>query len=627
MEKKYWNSVVSARIHPAIGIARIGNSTERCFIGPEVLWPVKREPGFYRDHGGRLKRQAARFRIYGYDANGKVIGELTSDDAEITWTVHVANKKAAWYDFDVALDIPEAAGVRSPRRNAQIEGDEREKLIIDPGPREISGNQKCSVPLKGKFLDEEVYLGELRTDDQGRLIFLGGLGKSGTPYDHCFPPTTFANNAGWHDDTSDGPVRARLSIGDRDIEAEPAWVVVAPPNYAPDLVAGQSMYDVILDALTKRLLPKQDPNFRPSFSEHILPLFRHFTDAQWVSVGFYRLFGKGGLIDFTREEFLKALATPPHPKNPSDPYKELRSLIFNNFREPGAADFEPLKWPPAYGDSFGSSQTPSPRDGFTITSFLYSALEQWANGDFIGDFEPDQPWPQAIEDLSPAAQPAMLDRAALTYCMGGPFHTAMELSWPMRIFSMYKSPFRLRTRPENFEDPDYGDYMTTGIALSRDGPLSSSGPGDITKWMAVPWQTDTASCRAGSSGPEFPADDFLPAFWVSRVPSQVLTELSFKTVNDPAKSLEERIAAFQNRADWLRKLHLNGPSIPLITEMVYRFGEVGVIERREVDSPGPGLPDFVYVENLPEEEREPAGQQNFPHDADLLRARYRNPRG
>jgi hypothetical protein len=51
-----------------------------------------------------LKRQSARFRIYGLDASGKPLAELTAANATITWTVHIANKKAAWYEFQLAQD-------------------------------------------------------------------------------------------------------------------------------------------------------------------------------------------------------------------------------------------------------------------------------------------------------------------------------------------------------------------------------------------------------------------------------------------------------------------------------------------------------------------------------------------
>src|SRR3954469_19500007 len=145
------SSIVEARIHPGIGVARIGNSPEY-FAGPETPYPPPPEAGGYRDAQGRLKRQAARFRVYGYDASGAVVAELTSANAEIAWTVHVANKKAAWYDFDAALDLTEAALLKSCRRNAEVQGKDRKQLEIDPGPRTVAGANQKSTPFNtGKF--------------------------------------------------------------------------------------------------------------------------------------------------------------------------------------------------------------------------------------------------------------------------------------------------------------------------------------------------------------------------------------------------------------------------------------------------------------------------------------------
>jgi hypothetical protein len=68
--------IVQAVIHPAIGVARVGNSDE-FFIGPEVTHPEPLPPGSYRDAEKRLKRQAARFRVYGCNARGEIVRELT----------------------------------------------------------------------------------------------------------------------------------------------------------------------------------------------------------------------------------------------------------------------------------------------------------------------------------------------------------------------------------------------------------------------------------------------------------------------------------------------------------------------------------------------------------------------
>ena len=587
------DSVVEARIHPAIGIARIGNSAE-FFIGPEVPHATAAPEGGYRDSKGRLKRQAALFHIYGYDQDGKVVAELTASNAEIDWTVHVANKKAAWYDFNAALDLPEAVNLQSPRRNSWVQGKDREKLVIDPGPRSVSGRKKKSTPFDtGKFFGERVYLGELHTDKEGRLIFVGGKGNSGSPLPG-FTLVTFANNPGWHDDISDGPVTATVKIGKRSVPVLPAWVVTGPPNYSPDLVTPQTMYDVVLDAVKGMLLPKPG---KPSFARDILPLFRQFQEAQWVNAGFFVQFGWMGPNDFLRPDVLKKLSTPPDGSR--DPFAEMRRQIFYSLRDPSAEIFEPLKWPPIYGDAFGSYDSPpGPRCGFAFTNTIYGFLKQWMQGDFIGDYTPSAQDPKGLGDVAIQEQPATLDRAALHFCMGGPFHPGCEMTWPMRQASMYQAPFRLRHRPSGQQEADYGEFLTQATVTATDGPLSASGPGDISKWMAVPWQTDTASCRSGYPGTEFPSDPYIPTFWPSRVPNTVLTEANYLFVTDESKPMEERVAAFYGRANWLRSLGLQRPYVEQITHMVHHFGELGLVEKREKDA-GPEFPTVMYVETLP----------------------------
>ena len=85
-------AITEVRIHPAIGIARVGNSDTDFFIGPERRWDRAPPAGGYKDAQCRIKRQAARFRIFGYD-NGVPV-ELTSADATIEWSVQLVNRKA-----------------------------------------------------------------------------------------------------------------------------------------------------------------------------------------------------------------------------------------------------------------------------------------------------------------------------------------------------------------------------------------------------------------------------------------------------------------------------------------------------------------------------------------------------
>src|SRR5207245_2133743 len=95
----------------------------------------------------------------------------------------------------------------------------------------------------GRFLGVTVPLGEARTDPDGRLLVVGGFGRSDGPAGDLL---TFSNNDNWFDDVSDGPVTASLELSDTGerVQAEPAWVIVAPPDFAPQVVNFVTLYDV-----------------------------------------------------------------------------------------------------------------------------------------------------------------------------------------------------------------------------------------------------------------------------------------------------------------------------------------------------------------------------------------------
>src|SRR5262249_62358239 len=87
--------IVACAIHPAFGIARVGNSPDEIFLGPEVPGPHPLPAGGFKDGAGRIKRQAARFRVFGLDAARNVVKELPAAAAQITSTVHPAHLQAA----------------------------------------------------------------------------------------------------------------------------------------------------------------------------------------------------------------------------------------------------------------------------------------------------------------------------------------------------------------------------------------------------------------------------------------------------------------------------------------------------------------------------------------------------
>lgn len=278
-------TITKIRIHPGIGIARLGNSDE-FYIGPEAPGVVVNPDnvtggngdgpgpggGSYRDSDMGLKRQAQRYRIYGYDDQGQVVAELNSDDisvADISWRVHVRNMKAANYAFQGAYLFDP-----SKYRNPSIQADatdpiDRDQLIIDPGPQYISSAQKEPVVLAGdvftgvtcgelsgylrycNFLPEDpsqpvpvtytaardVELGQLHLDDKNRLLFVPAPGKAdcvtiprvelSNPSETYSTPNgpemgadpltnqfAYFNVPGWWDDTCGGEIDATVTLKD-----------------------------------------------------------------------------------------------------------------------------------------------------------------------------------------------------------------------------------------------------------------------------------------------------------------------------------------------------------------------------------------------------------------------------
>ena len=582
--------VVRAAIHPAIGVARVGDSADQFFFAPEVDDPPPLTTGTYKDATGALKRQAARFRVYGYNAAGEPVAELTADNADLRWTVHVANKKAAWYQFQLALDIPEAAqAAQTTLRNSTVPAGERGKLVIDPGPRSIRGRDRAERPEyrfdTGSFLGKPVYLGELRTDGVGRLVFLGGHGVSASK-DNT-QATNFANNDGWHDDVSDGPVTAQVRVDGRAVPVEPAWVVVAPPNFAPEIKSVRTMYDLMRDTfVTVGTLP---PPQRVSFTRDVLPILRRLCDLQWVNRGIAALFGHGGREHFLAPDRLAGLA------DPGPRHGELRQQIWATMRDPDRDGLSPVSWPPVYGDAM-SVRPISARQHLALSPLQYELLARWAAGDFDADLDPSAVAPGVLDDVPLPERPRTLDRAALSFCVADAFHPGCELTWPMRHPTMYSAPFRLRHRDPTEPEPAYAGVLTPQTALAVDGPLYAQGPGDLTRWMAVPWQTDTARCRSGyylGYGPRY--DPYLPTFWPARVPNQVLTEEDYEKAIDPGLTPEERQTAFERRAVWDRWLPPD--RIEQMNAMVKDFGKLGLVERRVAPTADPDLPATMLVES------------------------------
>lgn len=495
------------KIHPSIGFARVGDSAEY-YLAPETAGglPILAGenakdfgPGDFRDGAGRLRRQAARFRVFCYASNaaddpGQEVVPGKDGVKAIEWRVHVANKKPIWYAFQTSLGQDGYAPDHPMRNPRVVDPKARTELIIDPGPRTLSGPGETAQfaresdaggypmtwPPKGLEPAEINSLGEIHTDRQSRLIFVGGYGHSGSTR----PPaiTHYANNDDWWDDTSDGPVTATIVMEDgRREEVEfPAWVVVGPPKYAPQIENLVTLYDTMLDAAVRKMGARPamyrdemwQRDYRPNFETEIAPIFRRGAGYPWVAP-----------IPPFAHRFDMAKLGDPAPE-----FNSLRQYMLQILRPPGGPDL-------LIGPSGGGMDQTNAAPGMTMMPYLagdnaffygagtskflkltdtqYFLLQQWAAGYF-------DPNPAPREAAGPA-----LDRATLENCVGGAFSPGIEMTWISRNPAIYQEPLRLKHK-KNVKAP-----------LSLGGNLAEGlEPGDGAKYMALPWQADFNECAA-----------------------------------------------------------------------------------------------------------------------------------
>lgn len=479
-----WDDVARLRVHPAIGIMRVGNAgfrvgrptipaaSEDYFVGPEHPYESSPPSGGYKKNG-RVRRQAARFRVFAYDSNDQLIGEVTSERAEITWTVELANRKASFRKFD-------GLSANGSPRNPSVTGADRAGLEITPGPRSITGSNEHAAFDNGSFrirqgtvvhTANDIYLGEIQSDAAGRLIVLGGEGSAASPGSQ--PVVHFANNNGWYDTSSDGPVNATVRFRNQDETraAQGAWVICAPPKFAPAIRNVVTLYDVLFHIAVKKEW-KSIPD-RPSFRFDIYPVLYRAISLQWL------LAPAGAIHDVIRDAFPPAADTA-------------RAAIFSRLRNPKAgSNSAGMNMPQLFDDN--NDWVRNGDGGLAFTPTTYELLRRWSIGQFESDWTGEPP--AVPTDITPAG----LDQAALENCSGGGFFPGIEAGWLLRDVLDYEEPFRLKT----------------------DGLRA----GDITRQMAVPWQADFFKCtRAPGDGgrqvgwwPQQRPDDVFASGSASRV--------------------------------------------------------------------------------------------------------------
>jgi L-Lysine epsilon oxidase N-terminal/L-lysine epsilon oxidase C-terminal domain/von Willebrand factor type A domain len=411
------------QIHPAIGIARVGNSPDEFFIGPERIGERPDPPGGFKDAQCRVKRQAARFRIFAHHDDGTA-EEITAAEADISWTVHLVNSKAA----------------NPGRNNTESAAD----LTIDPGARTLNAANQRQLFDTGviRFSDGPVTtvpLGEIRSDGDNHLLVLGGFGTSSSPPGSGFEG--FWGNDDWHDDVSDGPVTATIRI--RATNDTPAvigaWVIVAPPKFAPHQDSVITLFDRTLQVMVSAGYATAPTT--TSYTNDVFPILQRARDTRWVE-------GVGGAHSW------------PDPVTAD----AQRQAIFGRLSVPsgGGSDMPDLN---------GSDNR--------LTQIQYDHMTRWKDGNFTDDWA-GMPPPQA------AITPDGVDRAALEACVGGAFFPGIEAggldasSRPIVTATNYNAAFRL----------DHAIVAPGGITHTMALPWQADFMACGDNWWPVPRPND-----------------------------------------------------------------------------------------------------------------------------------------
>jgi hypothetical protein len=438
------------KIHPGIGIARVGKSKDGYFIAGETpdsppfdIDQNGQEAAFkgYKDAAHLMRRQGVRFRVYEYDKNdatGELTlnREITAADAEIEWTVQLGAAKAAG-QMMTTVHGPDGLRTLVPGttpRNQPPAGFTRADLRADvtlTATGKNAGPAPGAEPL-GRIVGTDMLIGEARTDALGRLVLLAGRGFAGSWQKPAPDMPEFLNNPTWFDDIADGPVDAKLTFaGMVPLDAVGAWVTTAPPDFAPDTTPVTTLYDIAQQMMR---IPPPAPLTYPQDIEPILRraagLF--FVNDKPVWKILHTDLATGGLNDNSPAAAAKRKAVRDHLLRATGPNGQMSE--------------------------------------FNLTQRQLGILESWVQGVFQTAANPMR---------LPLDAAQTLDRAVLDRCVGGGFFPGIEIGTILRNPSIYAEFVRL----------------IRGTFTDFDGSERTMGPGILSQRMACPWQADFTECE------------------------------------------------------------------------------------------------------------------------------------
>lgn len=472
--------------------------------------------------------------------------------ADIIWTVHMANKKTTWYEsaddegivawFDAWLNDktpplrnfelePDPVPPISEHPNDPNDPDRLARLIIDAGPRAIhgcnagplaldrktpvsywkSGSEIAKIPYYPKTFPEDggwkltppgvepiTTLGDLWTDDTGRLIVAGGHGRANS-FNQKGPQYGFkdpVNNDWWFDDAGDGPVTAALVFDDGSaLEVQGhAWVISTNPAYAPQILNAVSLWDDIHDTFVRHLALRPElftngefvDSYAPSFADEVRPMF--------LAAGLQRWVANLNVLGIKAHEGVAGIASSEDPAK-----TQLHGLGL--IREP--VDPENLEVSaPVSGDDrrMPLSLGDAGRSLLSLSETQYFYLQRWDAG-------------RATDNRIELNDGEKLDKAAFVAGLGGRFGPGIDMTyicrepnlWVEKWESSGTGPFRINPKPIDYGKVAKAPFLSLGWIPRRATSTDGAEPGDISKFMAIPWHADYNSCATHlpTPNPEF----------------------------------------------------------------------------------------------------------------------------
>jgi len=534
-------------------------------------------------------------------------------------TPNVRNGSFGKPDYPVELNSNQWGDGTDPADVDMSDPERLSKLVIDAGPKTISTTNKARVEIdngacsyiddtgsvqsvdypqqwpadnfKTLFTPNDSKLGSmggLETDEKGRLILIGSPGYAAgwqvgennpngsvdtppsvtpggdTPFaapdlDGPFPLWSDIDNDGWMDDAGDGPVTAALHFADgstRLIDV-PAWCICADPSYAPQVRNIVSIWDEVYNswlrspdlALDTNIFDPATKTYNPdhvaSFEQDVWSMFR---------AAYLQMFATD-LPTFAHSNHLR-LNNLTAASNPDD-YLAIKQVIRNPNTKPGPQNElgmgKPLM-PLALGDTGASF--------LTVTHTQYFFLEQWHDKKYDGQ----------TESLTAGE---LLDKNTLTNLLGGRFSPGIDLTFIVRDPYLYNrnwtqpevGTFRIGAKPLDYANIDAAaPFLSVGYTPNRteDNPVE---PGDLCKFMALPWHTDYNSCATHTPSPnptrQGQANTTLYWSWPAQRPVSVYTYQDYVN-NDNAFYGQQQFSVRGTGTKWVSgnpdPEYENGPS-------------------------------------------------------------------